>query len=136
MRVLLCLSKDEDGPQIIGQRLHRALHIPADTVVDRLPRRICGDLVIECDFSPPACGAETHEREADDYALEPTLETSPLVVLVDRLWQPDEEIVHDVLRILHRARHASCQTKQWRRMQSVERCESVRRAGRDSMDQF
>lgn len=136
MRVLFCLSKDEDGPQIIGQRLHRAAYVPTDTVVDRLRRGVCGDLVIECDFSPPACGAETHEREADDYALEPTLETSTLVVLVDRLWQPDEEIMHDILRILHRARHSSCQTKQWRRVQSVERCESVRRAGRESMNQF
>jgi len=135
MRVPFRLSEDEDGPEIVGQRFDGALHIPADGVV-RLRRGMCGNLVIECDFSPPACGAETHEREADDDALEPTLETSTLVVLVDRLWQPDEEIVHDILRVLHRARHSSCQTKQWRRMQAVERCESVRRAGRDLMDQL
>ena len=136
MRIPFGLPQDEDGPQIVGQGVDSALHIPTDTVVDRLRRGMCGNLVIESDFSPPACGAETHECEADDDALEPTLETSTLVVLVDRLWQPDEEIVHDILRVLHRARHSSCQTKQWRRMQSVERCESVRGAGRDLMDQL
>ena len=103
------LPQDEDGPQIVGQGVDSTLHIPTDNVVDRRRRQMCGKLVIECDFSPAACGAETHEREANDYALEPTLETSTLVVLVNRLWQPDEEIVHDILRVLHRARRTLSQ---------------------------
>jgi len=111
MRIPFGLPQDEDGSQIVGQGVDSALHIPTDTVVDRLRRGICGNLIIECDFSPPACSAETHEREADDYALQPTLETPTLVVLVNRLRQTDEEIVQDVFRVLHRARHTPCETK-------------------------
>jgi len=107
MRIPFGLPQGEDGPQIVGQGLDSTLHIPTDSVVGRLR----GNFFIECNLSPPACRAETHERETDDHSLQPPLETAALVVLVNRIRQTNEEIVQDVFRVLHRARHTPCETK-------------------------
>jgi hypothetical protein len=52
------------------------------------------------------------------------------------LRQTDEEIVQDILGILHRGREPPRKTKQRRPMQSIEVRESVGITARDSTDQI
>ncbi len=134
MRIRFCLPEDENGTQVVRQRRDGALQIPSG-IVGRPGRRSFWNSFVKLHFTPAPLGAQPHERQTCEHALEPPNQTPTTVVLVYGVRQADEEIVENILGILHRGGEPSGKTKQGRPMQPVEGREGVRIAGRHLADQ-
>ncbi|HMJ59043.1 MAG TPA: hypothetical protein VK467_07890 [Gemmatimonadales bacterium] len=135
MRVRFCLPEDENSTQVVRQRPDRALQVPS-RIVGRPHRPSLRNSFVKLHFTPPPLGAQPHQCQTCEYTLEPPNQTPTPVVLVYGLRQADEEIVENILGILHRGREPPRKAKQRRPMQSIEVGESVGITARDSTDQI
>src|SRR5882762_3170253 len=76
-------------------------------------------------FAAPLAAAESHEGDSSGYPLQPPAETAALLVAPQRLREPDEHVMHDVLCILAGANQPIGEPKQGHPVLQVESGEGV-----------